>query len=609
VPKVTVITRKAYGGAYDVMSSKHLRGDVNYAWPTAEIAVMGAKGAVEIIFRADIGDPEKIARARRNTEDRFANPFVAAERGFIDDVIMPHNTRKRICRSLACCATNVQENPDRQPRRDRLPRHQDRAQDGHQDRRGLLRRRPDALHVEMADEAVHHRSAGRQRVLSGHRQDHRRLQADRRRGGASGLRLPVRERGVRQRWRRPASSSSAPTGHAIAAMGDKIESKKLAPKAKASTVRAGLPRRDRRRPTQAVKIADEIGYPVMIKASAGGGGKGMRIAPSTTRRRARASRARNEAKSSFGDDRVFIEKFIKPRHIEIQVLGDKHGNVVYLGERECSIQRRNQKVIEEAPSPLLDEKTRARRWASRPSRWPRPSATTAPARSSSSPARTELLLPRDEHPPAGRASGHRADHRPRPGRADDPRRRRREAAVRAEGREAQRLGHREPHLRRGPLPQLPALDRPAGALSPAGGGHDGEITVRNDTGVYEGGEISMFYDPMIAKLRLGLRYRVSHWGTQADMMVMTAHAAHLLALMPDKPKPDLSKFLLSPMPGLLTDMPLKAGQEVKAGEKLAAIEAMKMENILKADQDCVVAEVLAKKGDSLAVDQPIVRFA
>jgi propionyl-CoA carboxylase alpha chain len=109
--------------------------------------------------------------------------------------------------------------------------------------------------------------------------------------------------------------------------------------------------------------------------------------------------------------------------------------------------------------------------------------------------------------------------------------------------------------------------------------------------------------------RLGLRYRVTHWGTQADMMVMTAHAAHLLALMPEKPKPDLSKFLLSPMPGLLTDMPLKPGQEVKAGEKLAAIEAMKMENILKADQDCVVAEVLAKQGDSLAVDQPIVRFA
>ncbi|MBA3904890.1 MAG: acetyl/propionyl-CoA carboxylase subunit alpha, partial [Rhodocyclaceae bacterium] len=117
-------------------------------------------------------------------------------------------------------------------------------------------------------------------------------------------------------------------------------------------------------------------------------------------------------------------------------------------------------------------------------------------------------------------------------------------------------------------------------------------------------------EPVVMQLeRLGLRYRVSHWGTQADAMVMTAEAAHLLALMPEKPKPDLSKFLLSPMPGLLTDIPLKPGQEVKAGEKLAVIEAMKMENILKADQDCVVAEVMAKQGDSLAVDQPIVRFA
>jgi propionyl-CoA carboxylase alpha chain len=109
--------------------------------------------------------------------------------------------------------------------------------------------------------------------------------------------------------------------------------------------------------------------------------------------------------------------------------------------------------------------------------------------------------------------------------------------------------------------------------------------------------------------RLGLKYRVTHWGTQADMMVMTGRAAELLALMPEKPKPDLSKFLLSPMPGLLTEIPLAPGQEVKAGDKLAVIEAMKMENVLRADQDCVVAEVLARQGDSLAVDQPIVRFA
>src|SRR6476469_8393683 len=140
-------------------------------------------------------------------------------------------------------------------------------------------------------------------------------------------------------------------------MGDKIESKKAAAKAKVSTVPGHLGGIADER--HAVKIADEIGYPVMIKASAGGGGKGMRIAHSKAEVAEGFTRARSEAKSSFGDDRVFIEKFIEnPRHIEIQVLGDKHGNIIHLGERECSIQRRNQKVIEEAPSPLLDAKTR-----------------------------------------------------------------------------------------------------------------------------------------------------------------------------------------------------------------------------------------------------------
>jgi propionyl-CoA carboxylase alpha subunit len=149
-----------------------------------------------------------------------------------------------------------------------------------------------------------------------------------------------------------------PNPKAIAAMGDKIESKKAAAKAKVSTVpgHLGVIEDDR----QAVRIADEIGYPVMIKASAGGGGKGMRIARSKAEVAEGFARARSEAKSSFGDDRVFIEKFIvDPRHVEIQVLGDKHGNVIHLGERECSIQRRNQKVVEEAPSPLIDAETRA----------------------------------------------------------------------------------------------------------------------------------------------------------------------------------------------------------------------------------------------------------
>src|ERR1700728_44858 len=148
-----------------------------------------------------------------------------------------------------------------------------------------------------------------------------------------------------------------PNAKAIAAMGDKIESKKAAARAKVSTVpgHLGVIEDD----NEAIAIADQIGYPVMIKASAGGGGKGMRVAFTKGEVAENFARARSEAKSSFGDDRVFIEKFITdPRHVEIQVLGDKHGHVIYLGERECSIQRRNQKVIEESPSPLLDEATR-----------------------------------------------------------------------------------------------------------------------------------------------------------------------------------------------------------------------------------------------------------
>ena len=148
-----------------------------------------------------------------------------------------------------------------------------------------------------------------------------------------------------------------PNPHAIDAMGDKIESKKGAAAARVSTVPGYMGIIEDAQ--EALKIAGDIGYPVMIKASAGGGGKGMRIAYSEAEVKEGFTRAKSEAKSSFGDDRVFIEKFIvNPRHIEIQVLGDKHGNVIYLGERECSIQRRNQKVIEEAPSPLLDDKTR-----------------------------------------------------------------------------------------------------------------------------------------------------------------------------------------------------------------------------------------------------------
>ncbi len=283
-------------------------------------------------------------------------------------------------------------------------------------------------------------------------------------------------------------------------MGDKIESKKAAAKAKVSTVPGYMG--EIADAKHAVKIAEEIGYPVMIKASAGGGGKGMRIAFNRKEVEEGFGSARSEAKASFGDDRIFIEKFIvNPRHIEIQVLGDKHGNVIYLGERECSIQRRNQKVIEEAPSPLLDEKTRKAMGEQ--------AVALAKAVGYDSAGTVEFVAGQDrsffflemntrlqvEHPVT------ELDHRRRPRRADDPRRGRREAAVQAGGREAQRLGGREPRLRRGPAT---ATSCPRSAASCATGRRrrsvkDG-VTVRNDTGVFEGGEISMFYDPMIAKL-------------------------------------------------------------------------------------------------------------
>ncbi|MCC6879853.1 MAG: acetyl-CoA carboxylase biotin carboxylase subunit [Rhodocyclaceae bacterium] len=557
-----------------------------------------------------------------------------------------------------------------------------------------------------------------------------------------------------------------PKHYSIAAMGDKIASKKLALEAKVNTIPGYNEAIDT--PEQAVEIAKGIGYPVMIKASAGGGGKGLRVAFNDQEAHEGFSSCRTEAKNAFGDDRVFIEKYVEePRHIEIQLIGDAHGNCIYLQERECSIQRRHQKVIEEAPSPFLDEKTRKAMGEQ--------AVALAKAVKYQSAGTVEFVVGKDksfyflemntrlqvEHPVTECITGLDLV----------------ELMIRVAAGEKLPFAQKDVKLNGWAMECrinaedpfrtfLPSTGRLTRYIPPAENGG-----VRVDTGVYEGGEISMYYDSMIAKLivhgatrdqaiakmrdalnafvirgvssniafqsalmqhprfqsgkfntgfiaeefpkgfsaeslvhedplllaavaafarrryidrairtsgqlrgherkvgnewtvlmggkkydltltptgggytvahdgqscelrsnwrlgepifrgtwnsepvclqleRLGLKYRVTHWGTQADMMVMTGRAAELLSLMPDKPKPDLSKFLLSPMPGLLTDMPLKVGQEVKAGEKLAAIEAMKMENILKADQDCVVAEVLAKKGDSLAVDQPIVRFA
>ena len=215
----------------------------------------------------------------------------------------------------------------------------------------------DALHVEMADEAVHIGAAPAAESY---------LQIDKiiaacKQTGAEAVHPGYGFLSEREAFAKALKENGivfiGPNPGAIAAMGDKIESKKAAAAAKVSTVPGYLGVIEN--PEHAVKIADEIGYPVMIKASAGGGGKGMRIAHSAGEVAEGFARAKSEAASSFGDDRVFVEKFIvDPRHIEIQVLGDKHGHVIYLGERECSIQRRNQKVLEEAPSPLLDEATR-----------------------------------------------------------------------------------------------------------------------------------------------------------------------------------------------------------------------------------------------------------
>jgi propionyl-CoA carboxylase alpha chain len=557
-----------------------------------------------------------------------------------------------------------------------------------------------------------------------------------------------------------------PKVHAIRSMGDKIASKKLALKAKVNTIPGYndvIENAD-----HAARIAKDIGFPVMIKASAGGGGKGLRVAANEREAREGFQACRNEAKAAFGDDRVFIEKFIEgPHHIEIQVLGDAHGNMVYLWERECSIQRRHQKVLEEAPSPLLDAATRKAMGEQ--------AVALAKAVQYQSAGTVEFVVDENrnfyflemntrlqvEHPVTEMITGLDLV----------------EQMIRIAAGERLAFGQQDIKLNGWALECRINAEDPFRNFLPSVGRlvkynppEEVEGQVRVDTGVYEGGEISMHYDSMIAKLithgatrdqaidrmrdalnafvirgvssnvafqaalmqqprfvagkfttafiaeefpkgfhpsnlthddplllasvaafarrrhidratktsgqlaghrrkvgsdwvvRMGSeryavslapieggyaisyngetyelrsdwklgellfrgtwngekvcmqierviwRYRVLHWGTQADAEVLTARAAQLLSLMPEKPKPDLSKLLLSPMPGLLTEISVKPGQEIKAGEKLAVIEAMKMENTLKAERDGVVAEVLAKAGESLAVDQAILRF-
>ena len=550
-----------------------------------------------------------------------------------------------------------------------------------------------------------------------------------------------------------------PPPGAIRAMGDKIESKRLAAKAEVSTVPGHLD--VIADADEAAQIASEIGYPVMIKASAGGGGKGMRIACDDAQARDGFHSAQNEARASFGDDRVFIEKFIEqPRHIEIQVLADGHGNILHLGERECSIQRRHQKVIEEAPSPLLDAATRAAMGAQ--------AVALARAVDYRSAGTVEFISDNKknfyflemntriqvEHPVTEMvtgldlvewmiriAAGERLDF----GQED----------VKLTGWALEARVYAEDPLRN----FMPSIGRLARYREPATGAR-----VRVDSGVTEGSEISMYYDPMIAKLvthgetrdaairemqaaldafyvrginhnmsflaavvakdrfrdgrlttnfiaeefpegfqkgtlpaaaretmivvaavvhdrlarratgktddaaprdwmvridgeaheirvqpegtalrlrgaveecrvesdwrpgealfrgridgravtvqvdRRGPSYRLTHGGAEVEALVVRPRVAELAARMPEKAPADLSRLLLSPMPGLLVRLAVEEGQEVKSGEELAVVEAMKMENVLRAERDGVVAAVHARPGASLAVDQAILEF-
>ncbi|MDI9334938.1 MAG: acetyl/propionyl/methylcrotonyl-CoA carboxylase subunit alpha [Cytophagales bacterium] len=597
-----------------------------------------------------------------------------------------------------------------------------------------------------------------------------------------------------------------PKHHSIAAMGDKIESKKLAGKAGVNCIPGVNDAIDT--PEQAVGIAKGIGYPVMIKASAGGGGKGLRVAFNDKEALEGFTSCKNEARNSFGDDRVFIEKFVEePRHIEIQLVGDSFGNVIYLNERECSIQRRHQKVIEEAPSPFISDATRKAMGEQ--------AVALAKAVKYQSAGTVEFVVGKDqsfyflemntrlqvEHPVTECITGldlvelmirvAAGEKLPLT-----------QAEVKRDGWAIEcRINAEDPF--RNFLPSTGRLVRfgPPATTMFAGGActvqaepieaslrqAQGErasdlFGVRVDTGVMDGGEIPMFYDSMIAKLivhgkdrteaiakmrealnsfvirgvssnipfqaallahpkfssgefntgfiaehyskgfaaedvphdhpnflialaafvrrksrartsgmsgqlagynvNVGQQYavvvldkagnhtykqvhvddalgrsweatvtvddkpyaivshsrlndiviegtlngktfaaqvergtqknplalRVQHNGSQIECLVMSPRMAELHQLMPHKAPPDMSRYVLSPMPGLLVDVAVTVGQKVQAGERVAVIEAMKMENVLFATADGVVGKVLAAKGESLSVDQAIVEF-
>src|SRR5262245_7871605 len=357
----------------------------------------------------------------------------------------------------------------------------------------------DALHVEMADEAVF---IGPPAAAESYLVIDKIVDACRK-TGAQAVHPGYGFLSEREAFPRALEKAGivfiGPNPGAIAAMGDKIESKKAAAKAKVSTVPGFLGVIEDEK--HATRIADEIGYPVMIKASAGGGGKGMRIAHSKDEVAEGFTRAKSEAKASFGDDRVFVEKFIvNPRHIEIQVLGDKHGNVIFLGERECSIQRRNQKVAEEAPSPLLDEATRKKMGDQ--------AVALAQAVGYDSAGTVEFVAGQDksfyflemntrlqvEHPVTELITGiDLVEQMIRV--AAGEKLTIKQSDVKLNGWAVENRIYAEDPYRN----FLPSTGRLTKYRPPAETSIDG-ITVRNDTGVTEGGEISIYYDPMIAKL-------------------------------------------------------------------------------------------------------------
>jgi propionyl-CoA carboxylase alpha chain len=609
----------------------------------------------------------------------------------------------------------------------------------------------DALHVEMADKAV---LIGPPAAAESYLVMEKIVEACRK-TGAQAVHPGYGFLSEREAFPRVLSEAGivfiGPNVGAIAAMGDKIESKKAAAKADVSTVPGYLGVITDER--HAVKIADAIGYPVMIKASAGGGGKGMRIAHSTSEVAEGFGLAKAEAKASFGDDRVFIEKFIvDPRHIEIQVLGDKHGNVIYLGERECSIQRRNQKVIEEAPSPLLDETTRRRMG--------KQAVALAKAVNYDSAGTVEFVAGQDK-------SFYFLEMNTRLQKLALT-----QKDVTMTGWAVESRVYAEDPFRN----FLPSIGRLVKYRPPVESSIDG-ITVRNDTGVQEGGEISIYYDPMIAKLVthapsraaaieaqataldsfyidgirhnipflsalmlhprwregnlstgfiaeefprgfavrvpegevarrlaavaaaidhvLGERkrqisgqlihrpvqrerrravwldrneialdiareddfitvrffgadgnpghphqlvspwvpgdpvwqgsvdghpvamqvrpipngFRLAHQGFEVAVNVFTESEAAAARLMPVNAATDTGKKLLCPMPGLVVSIAVAEGQEVKSGETLAVVEAMKMQNVLRAERDGTVKKIHATAGATLAVDALILEFA